>query len=70
MQRQEIPNNTPEQVVAYLNAAVEAVTQSDVPPELQEIAFGKAVDLISGKQIVLTQPQAIDLGALQAGRRH
>lgn len=64
MQRQEIPNNTPEQVREYLNAALDIVDELDVADDLREAVFLKAAELIAGKQIVMVQPQPVDLGAL------
>lgn len=71
MQRQEIPNNTREQVVEYLRVALEVTDEIDPPADLREATFVAATNLVSGKQIVMVQPQPIDLGALNLGRnRH
>jgi hypothetical protein len=64
MQRQEQPNNTPEQVREYLRDALAVLDEIDPPAELREAVFTQAVSLISGKQIVFMQPQALDLSAL------
>jgi hypothetical protein len=55
MRQTEYPNNTPEQVRAYLQGAVDAVDAVDIPPDLVPIAFEKAIDLLAGKEIVLEQ---------------
>ncbi len=64
MQRQEIPNNTAEQVHEYLTAALLTVDEIDPPDDLREACFTAAVNLISGKQIMVAQPQAVDLSQL------
>jgi hypothetical protein len=48
-------NNTPEQVREYLQSAADAVEAVNIPPDLVPVAFEKAIDLISGKQIVMEQ---------------
>lgn len=53
MARQEIQHNTPEQVLAYLNAALAIVAELELADELREPAFVKAVDLLAAKQIML-----------------
>lgn len=53
MARHEVPNNTPEQVHAYIEAASALVDQLDIPEERREAAFLKAIDLIAAKQLVL-----------------
>jgi hypothetical protein len=68
MRQTEYPNNTPEQVRAYLQGAVDAVDAVDIPPDLVPIAFEKAVDMLAGKQIVLEQ---VGLGmAMPRGNQH
>jgi hypothetical protein len=47
----EQPHNSPEQVRQYLGAALAVVEALDIPPELREVAFAKAVDLFSSKQL-------------------
>ena len=64
MQRQEIPNNTPEQVRAYIAAALALVDELEPPDDLREAVFTAAAGMISGKQIVMIQPQPVDFGAL------
>ncbi len=68
MQRQEIPNNTPEQVRAYIEAAITLVDVIEPPAELREQVFVAAVNLIASKQIALTQPQPLPLGMLAQPR--
>jgi hypothetical protein len=53
--RTEHPHNTREQVVEYLSAALVVVDEVGVPDELLEVAFVKAVDLLSAKQLVIEQ---------------
>jgi hypothetical protein len=43
-------------VVGILRAATQAVDDADVPPELQQVAFEKAVDLLSGRLVPLDNP--------------
>lgn len=59
MIRHEIPNNTPEQVRAYLGGALELVDELGPPDDLRREFFGKAVDLLASKQLVMEQPQPI-----------
>lgn len=71
MTRQEIPNNTPEQVRDYLQQALALVDELDIPAHLEVAAFEQAVGLIAGKQIVMVQPQPLDLAQLKlSGRAH
>jgi hypothetical protein len=65
VRKTEVPNNTPEQVRLYLEAALELVVALETPADLRESCFTEAVRLLSGKQILLEQPQAI--GGLPAG---
>jgi hypothetical protein len=64
MQRQEIPNNTPEQVEQYVIAALNLVSELDPEPLVRASVFEKACDLYASKQIVMTQPQPMDLSGL------
>lgn len=70
MRRTEIPNNTPEQVMAYVRAALVVLEEVDPPADLREAVFTASVGLISGKQIMMEQPQPVDLGALRGLSRH
>ena len=65
MQRIEIPQNTPEQVTEYLTVALRLTEDLDVPEELRPAFFTAAVALVGAKQVVLQQPQQVDLGAIQ-----
>lgn len=69
MQRQEIPNNTPEQVRDYLVRTLEIIEELEVPYGLRPAAFEAAFSAISGKQILLAQPQPIDLANLSHSLR-
>jgi hypothetical protein len=64
MQRQEIQNNTYEQVKLYVSDALTLTETIDPPGDLREAVFTAAVNLISGKQIVMQQPQPVDLRGL------
>ena len=64
MRRVEVPNNTPEQVVEYLTQALVLLEEVAPPDELREAAFVSIVNLLSGKQIIMEQPQAMDLSRL------
>jgi hypothetical protein len=68
MQRQEIPNNTPEQVEEYVCKALSLVSELDPDPRLLASVFEKACDLYASKQIVMTQPQQVDLNSLLPNR--
>jgi hypothetical protein len=71
MQRQESPNNTPEQVEAYIVAAIALVAELQPPTDLRAAVFEQACQLYSGKQIMLMQPQPVNLGGLDlSGRGH
>lgn len=59
MIRHEIPNNTPEQVRAYLGGALELVDELGPPDDLRRPFFEKACDLLSGKQLMMEQPAPI-----------
>lgn len=52
---QEIPHNTREQVAGYLDEALAIVRELEVDDDLRAIAFTKAVDLISAKQLIVEQ---------------
>jgi hypothetical protein len=57
----ERQNNTNEQVLGYLTAALEITNEIDPPRELREVCFTKAVDLLASKQIVMEQPQQVGM---------
>jgi hypothetical protein len=65
MQRQEIPNNTDSQVEEYVAKALVLVSELDPEPLLRGPVFEKACDLYASKQVVMTQPQPIDLAMLR-----
>jgi hypothetical protein len=48
----EHPHNTPEQIKAYIAASLQLIEELNVPDDLREVAFAKAVDLCSAKQII------------------
>jgi hypothetical protein len=45
--------NTPDQVAEYLEQAWRCVLEADLPERLHVVAFEKAVELVSGKQVAL-----------------
>jgi len=65
MRRVEVPNNTPEQVRGYIEDAITLVELLEPPQDLREAVFTVAANLLSGKQILMEQPQPVDLGLLQ-----
>jgi hypothetical protein len=68
MRQTEYPNNTHEQVERYIQDAALILAALELPDDLRGIAFAKAVDLLSGKQIVLEQ---VGLGmAIPQGNQH
>lgn len=54
----ELRLHSDEQIVAALARALELVDEAAVPVELREAAFGKAVDLLTQKQVQLEQMSA------------
>jgi hypothetical protein len=64
----EIRNNSTEQVFEYLREALALVEDLATPDDLRVALFTKAVDLLSAKQIVMTQAQSpLALGAMGLG---
>ena len=61
MQRQEIANNTDAQVVEYVTRARELADQLNLSTEQWCAVFTAACELYSGKQILMVQPQPVDL---------
>jgi hypothetical protein len=59
MRATEHQHNTTEQVRAYLSFALDVVADLEIPDDLREVAFAKAVDLFSSKQIFYEQPTVI-----------
>lgn len=68
MMRHEVPKNTPDQVLLYLRAGLEAVEDLDPPADLREAVFTAAVNLVSAKQIIMQQAQGVDPSGLRNGR--
>lgn len=68
IRRQEVPHNTPEQVVSYLRAALELTEALDPPDDLRPTVFAKACDLFSAKQLLLEQPAPMGLPTMQIPR--
>lgn len=64
MQRQEIPNNTDEQVADYLARTLEVIEGSDIPGDLRPEAFSQVFMAIAGKQILMVQAQPVSLAGL------
>lgn len=58
--------NSPEQVREYLRNALTIVDEIDPSDDLRPIAFAKALDLISNKQVFFEQPQIVP----NLNRRH
>jgi hypothetical protein len=69
IQRQELPNNTIEQVKLYVTDALTLTETIDPPDDLRAAVFTAAVNLISGKQIVMQQPQPFVPPPFQAIKR-
>jgi hypothetical protein len=55
MNRQEIPNNTAEQVTDYVRDAVALVELLEVPDDLRVPAFTEAVRLFAAKNVIVEQ---------------
>lgn len=66
MAMQYVHHNTPDQAERYIAEAVEIVERLDVPDDLRDSAFVKAVDLLSNK-LAYGQPDVIPTGAIQLG---
>jgi hypothetical protein len=65
VQRQEIPNNTDDQVEEYVTKALNLVRDLDPAPDLRAAVFEAAVGLYSGKQILVSEPQPVDLSGIR-----
>lgn len=61
----ERPNNTPEQVRAYLRERLAIVEELDPPEDLRALCFEKAVDYTAGKQIIAEQVSPMILGGVR-----
>jgi hypothetical protein len=68
VQRIEVQHNTPEQVRDYLADARRMVDELQVPPELREVAFTKAIDLLAAKNIQVVAPATGVLPAMHIPR--
>lgn len=53
---QEFHHNKPGQVRDYLQAGLDTLAELDIPLELREAAFVKAVELHASKSFLQTQP--------------
>jgi hypothetical protein len=63
---QETHFNSPEQVEGYLRIALELVEKIGPAEDLREVAFAKAVDLVSAKNVMIPQVAAVpDLSGLR-----
>lgn len=60
-------SNTSDQVAEVFKVAIEAVRKADIPDKLEEVAFGRAVDLLSGRVSTAT---AISVGSANSGGEH
>jgi hypothetical protein len=63
----ELPLHSPEQVRGYLDEAERIIDHLEVPGDLREIAYAKAIDLLAAKQIFYTEADAM-AGSVLAGR--
>lgn len=61
MRRTEEQFNTKEQVLGYLQEALDIVDTLAPPNDLWEACFTKAADLLSAKQIFFDQPQQVPI---------
>jgi hypothetical protein len=59
VQRQEISNNTPQQVEDYICSALNLVETLDPPSEFRVAVFEQAVALFASKQVLMTQPHPL-----------
>jgi hypothetical protein len=64
MQRQEIPNNTDQQVEEYVTKALNLVRDLDPAPDLRASVFEQACQMYAGKQLLVAQPQSLERWAL------
>ena len=51
----EYEHHSPEQVRQYLDTALRLTAEMDVPEDLRVAFFGKALDLVSAKQMFFEQ---------------
>jgi hypothetical protein len=69
VQRTELPNNTDEQVEEYVVKALNLLSELDPEPLVRASVFEQACALYASKQIVMTQPQPMDLSMLRDNHR-
>jgi uncharacterized protein YejL (UPF0352 family) len=67
MPRTELSHYTKQQAEEHLADALQLVEKVDPPEDLRGIAFAKAVEMLSAKNII-AQPVAPILGGLEAPR--
>jgi hypothetical protein len=65
VQRSEQPNNTDLQVEEYVTKALLLVSELDPDGDLRAVVFEQACALYAGKQIVMTQPETLNLANLR-----
>lgn len=71
MRRTEHLHHTREQIAQAIEDAAAIVTEAELAPELQEVAFSKAIDLLTAKQIFFEQtPMALGGLAIPTDARH
>lgn len=63
----KIHHNTRDEVTEAIAGAVQIVGELEVPDDLREAAFTKAVELLAGAQIFYTETDAIRAGASGGG---
>lgn len=67
MQRQDVKHHTPAEVRDILRDALAIVDELEPADDLRVATFDQAARMLSGKEVVLVQPQPIDLSGLRAG---
>ena len=67
MRKTEHPHNSSAQVRGYIKEALALVAELDPPAKLAPLVFGKAVDLLAAKQIVM-EPLAVHGMQIPQGR--
>lgn len=68
MQRQDVKHNTREEVVDAVLETVSILDECEIEGAERVALLPSALGLVAGKQIVMTQPQPVDLGALARSR--
>jgi intracellular sulfur oxidation DsrE/DsrF family protein len=69
MNRTEVAHYTKQQAEEHLRDALDLVDKVGPPDDLRVVTFGKAVEMLSQKQIVVEQ-LAAPLMAIPQGARH